>query len=70
MPNHLTSLEQTRFDKLQSLTNAGIVCYPERFDRIDIADIQMKVASLIPASLTDITQSNSHTSLALAGRII
>ena len=70
MNNSLTPLENIRFTKLQSLVSAGIICYPERYDRMEIQDVKKKVDSLTPISLTSIDETNSFSDLAIAGRII
>lgn len=70
MNNSLTPLEHIRFNKLQSLTNAGIICYPERYDRMEIREVQEKVSMLTPTPLTGIDETNSFPQLAIAGRII
>lgn len=68
-PSSLTSLEQIRFDKVNTLTQAGIVCFPTRFERSEIDAVRDSVAGLLPSTISTIGDSETHTQ-AIAGRIM
>ncbi len=70
-PQHrLTSLEQIRFDKLKALESAGILCYPNRYDRQDIASIRTSVDALLPSTISELTGTVETWTVAIAGRIM
>lgn len=66
----LTPIEQSRIDKLRALENAGIVCFPERFERNStVMQTSEQVAMLVPTALSSLKE-NELTSISLAGRIM
>lgn len=69
-PSLLTPLEQVRATKRDALEAAGIVCFPERFERTGVIEsVREKAASLTPSPLSGIEKTGLEK-VALAGRII
>jgi lysyl-tRNA synthetase class II len=66
----LTSIEQSRIEKLHALAKSGIVCFPERFAQsATIEQVRQSVETLIPTSIADLKEGE-HKNQALAGRIM
>lgn len=65
----LTPIEQSRIEKLRILEKAGIVCFPERFERDDIAKIRNSVDCLLPTPVSQLDTTDRIQRQAIAGRI-
>ena len=69
-PLTITPLEQTRIDKLRRLEAAGIVCFPEKFERTGTAiSVRDGVSELLPSLMSSISESGENI-VAVAGRIL
>lgn len=69
-PDTLNPLEKIRVAKLRALEAAGIVCFPERFERSEIIEwVRSSVAELTPSPLHWLDRAHLQK-VALAGRII
>jgi len=57
----LTPIEQSRNEKRITLEHAGIVCYPERFERdATTSTVRERVEQLVPTQLINIEKDSTQ----------